>query len=136
MKKQKLGNASNAIIGYLNINLFKNKFVFIEDLIKPFDVFLVSESKLDHTFPSKQFRISGYKIFRLDRNRFFDGLILYMNQNIPYKPLQEHVHLPNSEVIAIKFYQNKQKRLLVGLYKPPNQKMSDFIQNLSLTFKF
>ena len=136
MKKQKLGNASNAIIGYLNINSFKNKFVFIEDLIKPFDVFLVSESKLDHTFPSKQFRISGYKIFRLDRNRFFDGLILYMNQNIPYEPLQEHVHLPNSEVIAIKFYQNIQKRLLVGLYKPPNQKMSDFIQNLSLTFKF
>ena len=48
------------------------------------------------------------------------------------KPLQENIHLPNFEVIAIKFYQNNQKWLLLGLYKPPNQKTSDFIRNLSL----
>ena len=56
MKKQRLDNANNTIIGHLNINLFRNKFVFIEDIIKMFDVFLVSESKLDHIFPSNQFR--------------------------------------------------------------------------------
>ena len=56
MKKQRLDNANNAIIGHLNI---RNKFVFIEDIIKLSDVFLVSESKLDHTFPSNQFRING-----------------------------------------------------------------------------
>ena len=105
MKKQRLDNANNTIIGHLNINSFRNKFVFIEDIIKLFDVFLVSESKLDHTFPSNQFRINGYKIFRLDRNRFGGGLILYINENIPCKPLQEHIHLPNFEVIAIEFYQ-------------------------------
>ena len=131
MKKQRLDNANNTIIGHLNINSFRNKFVFIEDIIKLFDVFLVSESKLDHTFPSNQFRINGYKIFRLDRNRFGGGLILYINENIPCKPLQEHIHLPKFEVIAIEFYQNNQKWLLLGLYKPPNQKTSDFIQNLS-----
>ena len=70
MKKQRLDNSSNTIIGHLNINSFRNKFVFVEDIIKLFDVFLVSESKLDHTFPSNQFRINGYKNFRLDRNRF------------------------------------------------------------------
>ena len=51
-----------------------------------FDVFLVSESKLDHIFPSNQFRINGYKIFRLDRKRFGGGLIFYINENIPCKP--------------------------------------------------
>ena len=132
MKKQRLDNANNTIIGHLNINSLRNKFVFVEDIIKLFDVFLVSESKLDHTFPSNQFRINGYKIFRLDRNRFGGGLILYINENIPCKPLQEHIHLPKFEVIAIEFYQNNQKWLLLGLYKPPNQKTSDFIQNLSL----
>ena len=95
-------------------------------------MFLVSESKLDHAFPSNQFRINGYKIFKLDRNRFEGGLILYVNENIPYKPLQEHTHLPNFEVIAIEFYLNNQKSLLLGLYKPSNQRTSDFIQNLSL----
>ena len=79
-----------------------------------------------------QFRINDYKNFRLDRNRFGGRLILYINENIPGKPLQENIHLPNFEVIAIEFYQNNQKWLLLGLYKPPNQKTSDFIQNLSL----
>ena len=130
-KKQRLDNANNKIIGHLNINSFRKKFFFVKDL-KLFDVVLVSESKLDHTFPSSQFRINGYKSFRLDRNCSGDGLILYVNENISCKPLQEHVHLPNFEVIAIEFYQNNQKWLLLGLYKPLNQKTSDFIENLSL----
>ena len=40
--------------------------------------------------------------------------------------------VPKFEIIAIEFYQNNQKWLLLGLYKPLNQKTSDFIQNLSL----
>ena len=115
MKKQRLDNRNNTLIGHLNIYLFKNKFAFVKD-ITLFHVFLISESKLDHTFPSKQFRINGYKIFRLDHNCFRDGLILYINEDIPCKPLQEHVHLPNFEAIAIEFYQNNQEWLLLELY--------------------
>ena len=87
MKKRILDNESNTIIGYLNINSLMNKFVFVEDIIKLFDMFLVSESKLDHTFPNNQFRINGYKIFRLDRNHFGGGLILHISENIQCKPL-------------------------------------------------
>ena len=76
-------------------------------------MFLVSESKLGYMFPSNQFRIDGYKIFRLDNNRFGGGLIFYINENILCKPLQEHVHLPNFEVIAIEFNQNNQKWFLL-----------------------
>ena len=92
MKKQRLDNANNTVIGHLNINSFRNKFVFVEDIIKLFDSFLVS--KLDLTFLSNQFRINGYKIFRFDRNRFRGRLIF--------------VHLPNFEVITIEFYQSIQ----------------------------
>ena len=59
MKKHRLDDANNKIIGHLNMNSFRNKFVFVEDIIKLFDVFLASESKLDHTFPSNQCRING-----------------------------------------------------------------------------
>ena len=111
-------------------NSFRN--IAVEDTTELFDVFLVSESKSNRTIPINQFRINGYKIFRFDRSRFGGGLILYMNKNIPWKPLQEHVHLPNFGVIAIVFYQNIQKWLLLGLCKSPNQKTSDFIHNLSL----
>ena len=43
MKKQGLDNPNYATIGHLNINSFRNKFVFVEDIIKLFDVFLISE---------------------------------------------------------------------------------------------
>ena len=94
-------------------------------------MFLIFESKLYQTFPSNQFRINGYKNFRFDRNRYGGGLILYINEGISCKPLQEHVHLPNFQVIPVEFYHNNQKWLMFGLYKPPNQKTTDFIQNLS-----
>ena len=90
-------------------------------------MFLVSESKLGHTFPSDKFKINSYKIFRLHHNRFGGGLILYINEKIPYKPLQENVYLANFEVIATEFNQNNQKWLLLELYKPPNQKTSNVI---------
>ena len=66
MKKQRLYNVNKTTIGHLNINSLRNRFTSIEDIIKLFDVFLLSESKLDHTFPTNKFRINGYKIFRLD----------------------------------------------------------------------
>ena len=89
MKKPRLGNASNTIIGHLNISSLRNKFVFVKDKLKLFDVFLFSESNIDHTFPSSQFRINGYKNSRLNRNRFGGGLVLYLNENIQCKPLQD-----------------------------------------------
>ena len=47
------------------------------EFIENFNRFLISESKLDDTFPDEQFHISGFKIFRCDRNRYGGGLILY-----------------------------------------------------------
>ena len=79
------------IICYLNINSFRNKFVFVEDIIELFDVFLVSKSKLRHKFLSSQFRIKGYKIFRLDLNRFGGEIILHTKKDISCKPLHEHI---------------------------------------------
>ena len=127
MKKQGLDNASNTIIVHSNINLFRNKFVFVDDIVNLPDVLFVSVSKFDHMLQSNQFRINSYKTFSPDPNHFGGGLILHINENIPCKLAQEHVHLPNFEVIAIEFYQSNQKWLLLGLYKPPNQKTSDFI---------
>ena len=34
----------------------------IAEIIKDFDIFLISESKLDSTFPNARFVISGFKI--------------------------------------------------------------------------
>ena len=43
----------------------RNKFVLVvENIIKAFDILLISESKLDCTFPLNQFNIAGFKQFK------------------------------------------------------------------------
>ena len=67
-------NPKNAIIGHLNVNSLRNKFVAIDELIKnKIDICLISETKVDESFPNQQFKINGYKMFRKDRDRFGEG---------------------------------------------------------------
>ena len=49
--------AKNTIIGHLNINSIINKFDNLDNIVKAFDIFLISESKLDNTFPINQIAI-------------------------------------------------------------------------------
>ena len=66
MKMQRVDSGKHKIIGYLNINSFRKKFVYFEDVIKLFTVFLVFESKLNKAYPNNQFRINRYTFFRYD----------------------------------------------------------------------
>ena len=64
----------------------------LEELIKDkTDIFLISETKLDGSFPSGQFSIKDYSTpFRLDRNQNRRGLLLYVREDIPSKILREY----------------------------------------------
>ena len=61
-------NLRNIIIGQLNINSLRNKFDYLVEQIKAIiHVLIISETKLDESFPVGQFRIPGYASpFRLD----------------------------------------------------------------------
>ena len=65
----KLKNSNRIIIGHLNINSIRYKFVDLKlTLNKNIDILLISETKLDSSFPSKQFLLDGYSLpYRLDR---------------------------------------------------------------------
>ena len=65
----------------------------------------MSESILDNTFPTNLFKINGYKIFRYDRNRFGEGLFLYVNERVPYRLLQGHPNFSNLEILVLEIYQ-------------------------------
>ena len=103
----------------------------IAEIIKDFDIFLISESKLDSTFPNAQFKITGFKIFRYDHNRFGGGLLLYVNDKIPSKFLDKHSISTDIELIAVEFHQNKRQWLSLCVYKPPNQNDSVFVEAIS-----
>ena len=66
IRKQRIDNALNTIIGHLNINSMRNKFVLVQNIIKAFHIFLISESKLDCTFTLNQFHNAGFKQIRRD----------------------------------------------------------------------
>ena len=73
LKKQ---NPDRLIISHLNVNSLRNKFEFIVPLVKDnIDISMLSETKLDSSFPHVQFSIEGYsKPYRLDRARNGGGL--------------------------------------------------------------
>ena len=62
-------NINRPIIGQLNINLISNKFHFLEsEASKHLDVLLISETKIDESFPPAQFLLDGFsRPYRLDR---------------------------------------------------------------------
>ena len=70
LKALRLKNVNKLIITHLNINSLRNKFEFLISLIEDnIDVLMISETKLDESFPTSQFMINGLRApFRLDRN--------------------------------------------------------------------
>ena len=46
---------------------------------------MISETKLDELYPSMQFNIDGYNIFRSDRNAKGGGILMYVPDDIPVR---------------------------------------------------
>ena len=46
---------------------------------------MVTDTKLDDYFPTMQFNMEGYYTFRLDRNEYGGGILLYVQDDIPSK---------------------------------------------------
>ena len=63
---------------------------------------LLSETKLDDSFPDQQFHVNGYKMFRKDRNKFGGDLILFVKVNIPCK-VNTFRFSKEREIISIDF---------------------------------
>ena len=111
-------NVGGLIIGHLNINSLRNKFEALKFLIQgKVDIFVVSETKIDESFPINQFLIDGFATpFRLDRKNGAGGTIIYIRDDIPCKELKNH-NLPNNiEGLFIELTLRKKKWILFGGY--------------------
>ena len=79
-------NSKNATTGHLNVNSLRNKFFAVDESIKnKIDVCLISETKVDESFPNQQFKINGYKMFRKDRTGLEEGLCFMPVNKFPVK---------------------------------------------------
>ena len=79
----------------MNVNSIRMKFFSIQELIKStFDIFLISETKIDNLFPNVQFKVEGYKIFKKDGDAIGGGLLFYVNEKLNCRSLKSC--LPNT----------------------------------------
>ena len=77
-------NPNRLIVAQLNINSLIYKFdLLVEILHSNVDILLISETKIDSSFPTAQFKTEGYTTYRLDRYSNGGGILLYVRQNTP-----------------------------------------------------
>ena len=77
---------------------------------------MISETKLDESFPSMQFNINRYNISRSDRNDKGGGILMYVCDDIPCKLIS--MHNSTIEGFFIKLRLRKKKWLLCCSYNP------------------
>ena len=114
-------NVIRLIIGNLNINSISNKFdqlkLFVQGKV---DILIVTETKLDSTFPTSQFVIDGYsEPYRFDRNRNVGGVLLYIREDIPSKLLADHKL--SHDIEGVKSEKKKSGHFLGSTIHPANQ---------------
>ena len=81
------------VIRNLNINSLPNKFEQLKDtVIKYVYVLVLTETKLDDSFPKAQFLVDGfYEPYKYDRNRKKGGIMIYLCKNIPSELLEKQL---------------------------------------------
>ena len=83
------------------------------------DFLVVTESKLDDTYPPDQFQIEGFsKPIRLDRNRNGGGLIIFVRDGLPCKELKPRKLYPDLECTFFELRIRQCKWLVVTGYNP------------------
>ena len=81
------------------------------------DILLISETKIDDSFPLTQFLIEGFTTpYRLDQNGSGGGILVYIAEDIPSKLIP--TELSNKEVFFLELDLRKKKWVLCCSYNP------------------
>ena len=72
---------NNPILAYLNIDSLKEKIIYLRDIISTSKIHIlcIDDTKLDTSFPDRQFNIDGYlfPLFKKDRDSKLGGKIVF-----------------------------------------------------------
>ena len=73
-------------------------------VLKYMNVLVLTETKLDDSFPKAQFLVDGFcEPYRYDRNRKGGGVMIYICENIPIKLLEKHNFSHDIEGLFVEF---------------------------------
>ena len=133
LKSIRIANVNRLTMGQLNINSIRNKFEALKSIVRGnLDILVITESKLDESFPNGQFCMEGFSPpFRLDRNANGGGVLIYVRDDITCRELKNHPPLNNLEGIFLELNLKKSKWLLFGGYNPSKENIAYFVKTLS-----
>ena len=133
---ERLKHNKNPMIGYLNINSLRNKLTDLKVILKylSLDYFVLSETKLDESFPNAQFTLDGYEIrARRDRNKLGGGLIEYVRKGLICKRVAKYVPKLN-ECICSEINFSKKNGIIFSICGPPNvENLMDFFKEMTIS---
>ena len=115
VKDLRIKYPSNIVISFLNINSIRNKIDTLMNFATGnIDIFGIAETKIDESFPVGQFVKQGYKTpYRLDASSTSGGLLVYVNENIPSRPLLKLTLPSDIQLIPFELCLRKTKWLII-----------------------
>ena len=131
LKNIKTKNVNRLVIGQLNINSIKGKFDLLKEVVKDYvDILIITESKLDESFPRSQFYIDGYSTpYRKDLSAVSGGVIVFVREDLVCKEVND-ISI-NGEGIFLELNLRKVKRLLFGGYNHKKANIDKFLKELN-----
>ena len=125
----RLKNPNRLICAHLNINSVRNKFNLLSDIIKNnFDILMISETKLDLSFPNGQFQSHGYsEPYRLDRKGKGGGILVFIRLDIPTKLIDSQMKIKG---FFIELNLRRKKWLLCSSYNPKCSQISRHLKEI------
>ena len=110
----------------------QNKITNLKTIFKDLslDYFVLSETKLDESFPTGQFTLEGYAIWiRNDRDKYGGGLIEFIKNGFICKTIPEYTS-DKIECICSEFTISKSKWICFSIYRPPvSSNLTIFLKN-------
>ena len=114
LKNLRFENVNRLICAQLNINLIRNKFESLQEIVSTnVGILLICKTKLDSSFPRAQF--------------YFHGFGLYICDDIPSKLIESTMTI---EGLFVEINLRKNKWLLCCSYNPKKSLISNHLQEI------
>ena len=116
-------HSNKIIMAHININTLRNKFDMLTNSVtKYIDTLMISETKLDNTFPYALYRLKDFSNpYRLDRNCHGGGILVYVGDNIPSNLVKLDQNFDNLAGFFIELKLSKKNKWLLSYFYNPHK---------------
>ena len=131
-----MANLNRIIIAQININSIRDRSDALVSGIKGnVDILMISETKIDNSFPTRQFLINGYTApYCLDRNSVGGGILVHAREDTPSKLIS--VNLQNREQFFLEINLRRKKWIIGFSYNPHVSSVSDHVDIMRKSIDF